>query len=353
MAQVLSKLLFLEIAVKQQTHDLVFDSINKRCKIREQLLRNRLALAHESPDIVSDLVKEAAGHTGRVVGEVLYIAKCAPKIVTYRKAEFCYQELPVTYQNESKFMTPVTRILQDQGTQVDCDSRLPAMFHLDGRWIEVAPEPRLANPLPSELSTAEEISDIHMLEISPLGAGGIYSKADMEAFQHNLLFPNERKAVMNLVTRRVAGGEVDSQGYHLPNMFSRKEFTSLAMDAAEEVWGFLSKVGNVFSVIAAIYTIWSILTYFASVALNCWTIRKATQHQTRGRSIFFASLWHALLNRFLLMNLIPRPPPTNLEAIEEGSQGNTPPPAYQGLDRLTEVASVREPVVVLRSPYPV
>ena len=95
MAQVLTKMLFLEIAVKQQMRELLYDSIIKRCRLREKKFKNRLSLALENPAVVSDLVKEAAGHTGRVLGEVLYVAKCQLKIVNFRKSEFCYRELPI------------------------------------------------------------------------------------------------------------------------------------------------------------------------------------------------------------------------------------------------------------------
>ena len=46
--------------------------------IKGKIFKNRLSLALENPAVVSNLVKEAAGHTERVLGEVLYVAKGQP-----------------------------------------------------------------------------------------------------------------------------------------------------------------------------------------------------------------------------------------------------------------------------------
>ena len=203
MAQVLSKLLFLEIAVKRHMGKLIYDSILKRCRLREKILQNRLTLALQSPDVVSGLVRDAPGHVGRVVGEVLYIAKCGAKVVEYRRTEFCYQELPITYKNESKFMTPITHIIKEHGTQVDCSDKLPAMFHLENKWLELYPDIHHARPEPTILDANEEEHVLHLTKISPISSHGVYTQQEMDQFQKALLFPTEKQAITSLVMRRV------------------------------------------------------------------------------------------------------------------------------------------------------
>ena len=162
-----------------------------------------------------------------------------------------------------------------------------------------------------------------MMKISPISSHWVYSKEEMSAFHRTLLFPNERKAVTNLMTRRVSGAEVDAQGFHLPNVFSVKEFKQMAMSVGEEVWGFLSRMGNIFSVLAFFYTSWSMLSYIAGMVLNCSTIRKATRGQPRRRWLLCASLWNALLSRMLLSSLINQPP-SDIRTIEEPDVENPP-----------------------------
>ncbi|CAG9761327.1 unnamed protein product [Ceutorhynchus assimilis] len=230
LAQVLSKLLYLEIEVKRQMADVIYDSIMKRCHLREKLLQNRLAMAKQSPDAVGNLVKETSGYVSRVMGEVLYIAKCRAVVVDYRKTSYCYQELPVTYLNRSLYRTAITHILVEHGTKRTTDA--------------------------SELDANDEEDKLSMpsISISPISSNGIYSKEDMESFQQTLLYPNTRKAVTNQVARRIIALD-SSDPYYMPNLFSKTEFTNLAHAAAEEVWGFLSKMGNLFSICGFLYTI--------------------------------------------------------------------------------------------------
>lgn len=300
MAQVLSKLLFLEIAFKQHTKDLVYDAILKRCHLKEQILRNRTMLALENPDIVSGLVKEASGHMGRVMGEVLYVIKCSPRIVDFRKSKFCYQQLPITYKNESKFMAPITHIIQDHGTQVDCGNQLAVMFHLEGKWFEVDPDLRRTQPDPMILDANDPSETVHMMKIAPISAHGVYTQQDMDAFQQTLLFPNERRALTNIMTRRVIGAGVDGQDFHLPDVFSKHEFAKMAWSAAAEVWGFLSYTGNLFSVFMLLYTLYHVLRYVASVILNFFSLRRAANNQPQRRWFFLASLWDAMTTRYLV-----------------------------------------------------
>lgn len=300
MAQVLSKLLFLEIAFKQHTKDLVYDAILKRCHLKENILRNRIMMALDNPNIVSGLVKEAAGHMGRVMGEVLHVIKCSPRIVDYRKSTFCYQELPITYKNQSKYMAPITHIIQDHGTQVDCGSQLPIMFHLEGKWLEVDPDLRRTHSDPMILDANDPSETMPMTKIAPISAHGVYTQQDMDAFQQTLLFPNERRALTNVMTRRVVGAEADGQDFHLPNVFSRSEFVKMARNAAVEVWGFLSYAGNLFSVFMLLYTLYKVLRYVASVMLNFFSLRKATSNQPQRKWFLLASLWNALTTRYLV-----------------------------------------------------
>ena len=62
------------------------------------------------------------------VAEVIYVIRCTPIKVNLVQIESCYNELPVLKNNKIlKFLTPITRILIDQATEVSC-SILPPTF---------------------------------------------------------------------------------------------------------------------------------------------------------------------------------------------------------------------------------
>lgn len=360
MTQVLSKLLFLEIAFKQQAKDLLYNSLLKRCHLREQILRNRIILARENPDVVSGLVKEASGHMGRVMGEVLYVIKCSPRVVNYRKTDLCYQELPIIYKNTSKFMAPITRIIQDHGTQVDCEKQLPVMLHLEGKWLELDPDLRRTQSNPTVLDANDPGETIPTIKITPISSHGVYTQQDMTAFQRTLLFPNEKRAITNIMTRRVIGIETDGQDLHIPNVFSKKEFVKMAWGAASEVWGFLSYTGNLFSVFMLLYTLYNVLRYVCSVVINIFSLKRATQDQPRRKWFLLASLWDAMTTRYLVNVMQQRTGTTNntnevstaeMSGLLPTSTDHTNfqrvlihPPAYH-LEPPANVSPLRQPVV--------
>lgn len=299
MAQVLSKLLYLEIAVKRQMADVIYDSIMKRCQLREKILQNRLALAKQSPDAVGNLVKETSGYVSRVMGEVLYIAKCRPIVVEYRRTTECFQELPVRYQNRSLFRTAITHILVEHGTKVECQPLLPVNFKLENNWIEVTPElKRTTAAIELDANDEEDKLSMRGISISPISSNGIYTQDDMDNFQQTLLYPNTRKAVTNQVTRRIVGMD-SSDPYYMPNLFSKHEFTNIAHSAAEEVWGFLSKMGNIFSICGFIYTIACAVSYLAGVITNYFTLKKASRDHPNRKRYLLASLWNNLAHTYL------------------------------------------------------
>lgn len=93
---------------------------------------------------------------------------------------------------------------------------------------------------------------------------------------------------------RVVGAEADTQGYHLPNVFSSNEFAKMAITAVEQLWGFLSRLGNLFSVIILLYTTFSIIGYVASIVLNFFSLKKAAKTEPQKKFVLWASLWHAI-----------------------------------------------------------
>lgn len=111
--------------------------------MQREILKNRLLLAPLAPNAVSTLIKSNLGYVGRILGEVLYVMQCTPKVATIRRTDKCYHELPVEVNNQSKFMAPVTHILQKHAREITCNSITPPLYQIGGDWIGLTPYPSL------------------------------------------------------------------------------------------------------------------------------------------------------------------------------------------------------------------
>ncbi|XP_044744749.1 uncharacterized protein LOC123306695 [Coccinella septempunctata] len=143
MAYVNSKFLYVEQAYTRKLDQLYTDTVYRRCLLQREILRKRLLMAPSVPNTLSQLVKEHGGYVGRVLGEVLYIMRCVPRTVIVRRAEKCYNELPILVNNQSKFMAPVTRIIQTYAEEVDCNGLMPPLHKIDDQWMGLSPYPTI------------------------------------------------------------------------------------------------------------------------------------------------------------------------------------------------------------------
>ncbi|CAH1111260.1 unnamed protein product [Psylliodes chrysocephalus] len=113
-------------------------------------------------------------------------------------------------------MSPLTRVIQDYAEEIGCNNLIPPLYYLDDQWIGLNPHPRVVSP-PKELEVEKE-PKIQFEPIQPIGA----QKENIDA-QRTLNFVTERKAVEDILIRRAAGLEANSQGYSAPNIFNTNE----------------------------------------------------------------------------------------------------------------------------------
>ncbi|CAH1115810.1 unnamed protein product [Psylliodes chrysocephalus] len=296
MSYINSKFLYSEQAYKRQLDKLYIDTVHRRCQTRREILKNRLLMAPILPNAVSQLMQHEPGYIGRVLGEVLYIMKCTPKIVMVRRTDKCYHELPITMSNQSKFMSPLTRVIQDYGEEIDCNNLIPPLYYVDDQWIGLNPHPRVVSP-PKELEVEME-PKIQFEPIQPIGAEGLYTQKEIIDAQRTLKFGTERKAVENILIRRAAGLEANSQGYSVANIFNTNEIQQLAKSSMKQLWGWFSEIGTFMSGLIGFYVIFRMIHYAGSVILNSMRI-----YQTLGCGVqLIASIGTAMTSWVLHRN---------------------------------------------------
>ncbi|KAG5860167.1 hypothetical protein JTB14_014410 [Gonioctena quinquepunctata] len=137
--------------------------------------------------------------------------RCVPRTVAIRRTEKCYNELPIVVNNASKFMAPVTRIIQTHAEEVDCNGLMPPLYLIDDQWMGLSPYPTMKKA--PEVLSPESNLKLTFFPIQPVGTLGIYTQEEISNAQRILTFGNERKAVENIIARRVAGLETTGQGF--------------------------------------------------------------------------------------------------------------------------------------------
>ncbi|XP_029345689.1 uncharacterized protein LOC115034107 [Acyrthosiphon pisum] len=137
MAYINTKFVYIENRFKSSLTALYTDLLHKQCELERKVLLHKLSLATYSLSEFAYAMGEGPGFTAIKAGEIIYLIKCKAVEVEIIYKDVCYNELPVTYNNESYFMAPKMRTLQKYGTEIDCNNLLPSAFYLDGEWFSI------------------------------------------------------------------------------------------------------------------------------------------------------------------------------------------------------------------------
>ncbi|GLV33262.1 hypothetical protein CBL_08430 [Carabus blaptoides fortunei] len=80
-------------------------------------------------------------------------------------------------------------------------------------------------------------------EMSQSGPG-LYTEDEIQTAQEAIMFGLERAAVSNILTRKIAGLEVDAQGTSALNLFNKKELEQIAKSTIRQLWGWFEHLGD-------------------------------------------------------------------------------------------------------------
>jgi len=181
-----TKFVYVEKHTKKMLKAMYRDLNIQRCNVESQVIQNQLSIAKINPTEFAYLVTQQPGYTCRTIGEIAHIIKCQPVEVSYRKDNICYDELPITYNNQSVFMTSRSHLIKQYGTEVSCNDLVHSGYLLGGKWYSFTPI-RSAIQAPIEKSPTHK--GIWKYE-SPgnLANDGLYSKEELESLKHHIMF---------------------------------------------------------------------------------------------------------------------------------------------------------------------
>lgn len=313
-AYVNSKFVYVEKHIKTQLTQLYRDIMEQKCALERQILLNALSLASIAPDEMATRIMKVPGYTAVVAGEVMHLIKCLPVPCKIRHLDICYNELPVTYQNESLFMLPRSRILTKTGTPRDCNEFLPTMYRIHESWFRTGRRPVETLPPP----VIQPLTQPTWKYVSPssLAISGIYSSEDLDRLRNHIMFPVEKPSMLNTIARGAMGQRVPPGSISMINLLDEKSLDHIAESAGKRIWKGFMNFGSASAGILGIILIFRLAKLVIDTIIHGYAL-----HSVYGWSLhLLGAIWTSITNLLLHLG---RPSATRPDKIErdEEAQG--------------------------------
>jgi len=156
-----SKFVWIKSYIGNNINDSYFSLVQQKCNIEREILSRKLFIASYSLSEFAYAVGGGPGYFAISSGEIIYLLKCKAAPVKVFEQNKCFNELPVTFNNQTYYMHPKTRILQKYATEINCSNSFPPVFSINGTWFNVFPSIN-ATKTPQMLTL-----DTHFTYISP------------------------------------------------------------------------------------------------------------------------------------------------------------------------------------------
>lgn len=266
-----SKFVYTEKHIRGEMERLYLDLLTKICETERDLLRTQLNFAKMDPPAFAFIRKNEPGYTAITLGEVVFLIKCIPIEVKVRPTSVCYNELPVTANNQSLFMTPRNHLLQPHGTVVDCNTMLQPAFYLNDRWYAL--HPALVTMEKPEMISAKSTHTFLYKAPGNLATAGIYSQEQLDNLNRQVMHPSEREAISNAIVRKILlPNEQDQQNMRLSNLMDDNHIKNIFKKAWSKTWNTLLTIGDVMSAALAIWMITRVVKFIIDSILHAYAL---------------------------------------------------------------------------------
>jgi hypothetical protein len=299
-AYVNSKFVFTERHIKGQMNRLYRDVLMQQCNLERKILANALNLATVAPDQFAYQLMKGPGYMSLLAGEVVHILKCAAVEVRVRPTLDCYQELPVLYKNKTMYLSPKTHILREYGTKTICDTFIPVMYFLGGRWYKLIPNitsqdaPEILKP--STKQTWKYISPVD------LANSGIYTTGDLNQLKTFIMFPNEKTAVLSHLALSYSGKSKPSREFSVTQLFNQEAMHEIAESAWSLMYSKLIAFGSLSAACISLLMIIKLIKFIIDTVIHGYAL-----HSIFGWSFYLlAGVWDSMTHLFLHLARQPR-----------------------------------------------
>lgn len=219
-----SKLVYAIRHTKEQVERLYDIFHQERCALQNRITQNLQTLALLSPREFAYQYFGKPGYTAVTRGEVIYAAQCKPVPVVPLPLDprACYNEMVVSYENQTWFMSPRTRILIPEGTIIPCSAEFSPMYYLRGQWVSQSPLGLTSVRDPRIIQYEEPNFEFETMK--NLANGGLYTPEILQAYQRILTSPMEEAVILSRMTESLRGEAKLPEGYSYARGLTEADF---------------------------------------------------------------------------------------------------------------------------------
>lgn len=287
-----TKISYLAGHVKTQFDSLYKDILLHRCNLERQILINALSQVYTQPDLFAHTVMKEPGYTAVSAGEVAHIIKCEAIPCKLRITPHCYEELPVICEDDQVFLKPKSRIQSRVGTPRDCNGLLPTYYQLGANWHRFPPTSEGATT-PSALRPQGQPTWKYE-ELNNLMDSGLYAAEDLERLQEHIMFPAQRTAYLEQISRKVSDHSVPIGSAKFENLIDNNAIEKAARSALSRVWGGFTNFGIFFAGILGIILILQTIKIIADTLIHGYMLYTIYGWSIHLRGALFGSVTHLL-----------------------------------------------------------
>lgn len=331
-----SKFLYIIHHTIKNFKNLYVNVMTQMCKVEQDVLRNLLSIAHNQPDEFAYNLLKGPGYIATVSGEVVYVMKCIPTEVALRHTDECFSQLPVSRNNESFFITPKSHVLLKHADEVSCDTQTPAMYLVNQVWYKMLP--KLVESVPP--STLEPNIKFNWRPSTPdnVASSGIYTRDQLDKIRDQIMFPQERAAIINNIVRQATGMPVHQQSISFASLLDELALKKIADETWNKVWNGFLNFGTFSAGVLGIMIIARFIRLLVDTIVHGYTLHTVYGWSLHMLGALFGSITHLLVHMGSNRSKEPDPEANNL--AEENQQNLSPiyqiPSSNQPLSRTTE-----------------
>lgn len=261
-----SKVNMLESHIQRQLERLYDDLYQDICKLEQKVLGTQLILAKIYPnDFATDLMRQD-GYTAVVAGEVIYLIQCKPVYVILERSDACYHEIPVKLGTTTMYMTPMTRILQKEGNQVECSPFLASKYKFGDKWYTI--DGRIREAPSPEVLRSDMKANWTYTHIPDLMKSGIYTRDQIEQMKTVIYDTSMQRSATTYLKHMLEGKDVRSHAFDVRHMLP----DSVVESAVQRYWmrflGFASWLGHLTTAIIGFYMIAKIVKFLIDTVIH-------------------------------------------------------------------------------------
>ncbi|QKN84396.1 hypothetical protein [Rice Mononega-like virus] len=268
-----SKIVYLDQHIAKQMSILSKFLEMSFCEIRQQYLSRLLqSVKYDAETFAYNLYKER-GYLAESRGNLIHVTRCTKSLCKLRESARCYQDIPVTYKNMSKFIHPLTRNLKDHSEEYLCSPLAVTTYFVDGEWVRTTPYLEIIPIHPIKLNPNKNLTWLYS-RVEHHNRKGIYTDDQISNYRKYLVTRTSEKAIRNNLARGMLGLSVSTADLRLDRVIDDKLIHTTWVRVGDWIWQKFTSLGIFTSGILGLWLLGQLILKCIEIFINCMVIYK-------------------------------------------------------------------------------